>query len=203
MWKKDDVTPPTPPRPEPREKPLHNDPPKAAPAASERATIGRSITIRGEVEGDEDLLIQGRVDGSVDLKDQSVTVGREGRVKANITGRVVAVEGEVEGDLRANEQVVLRSSARVQGDITAPRVVLEDGANFRGLVDMADSSQSGVGSAKTSAPSGKAEEEKAKAEGEGSSKTTTGGSTETSSGSSGAPAGKGKDTPASAGKTAS
>ncbi len=112
---------------------------------SERATIGPSITIKGEVSGDEDLLIQGRIDGSVNLKLQSVTVGREGRVKANISGRIVTVEGEVEGDLRAQEQVILRSSARVQGDITAPRVVLEDGANFRGLVDMGESSGTAKG----------------------------------------------------------
>lgn len=110
-------------------------------ASSERATIGRSITIKGEVSGDEDLLIQGRVDGTVDLKQHSVTVGGEGKVNANITGRVVTVEGEVEGDLQAEEQVILRNSARVQGDIQAPRVVLEDGASFRGLVDMGDKSK--------------------------------------------------------------
>ncbi|MFH1763794.1 MAG: polymer-forming cytoskeletal protein [Gemmatimonadota bacterium] len=105
--------------------------------------MGPSITIRGDVSGDEDLLIQGRVEGSVDLKLKSVTVGTEGRVKANITGRVVIVEGEVEGDLKAKEQVVLRSTARVQGDITAARVVLEDGASFRGGVDMGDPSGQG------------------------------------------------------------
>lgn len=110
-------------------------------ASSERATIGRSITIKGEVSGDEDLLIQGRVDGTVDLKQHAVTVGGEGKVNANITGRVVTVEGEVEGDLQAEEQVILRNSARVQGDIQAPRVILEDGASFRGLVDMGDPSK--------------------------------------------------------------
>jgi cytoskeletal protein CcmA (bactofilin family) len=106
---------------------------------SERAAIGPSITIRGEVSGDEDLLIQGRVDGSVDLKQHTVTVGREGQVKAGISARVVTVEGKVQGDLVAEEQVILRSSARVEGDITAPRVILEDGANFRGGVDMGES----------------------------------------------------------------
>jgi len=117
------------PRPEPN---------RPAAGSSERATIGRSITIQGDVSGDEDLLIQGRVEGSVELKLQSVTVGGEGRVKADIAGRVVIVEGEVEGDLRAKEQVILRSTARVHGDISAPRVVVEDGANFRGLVDMGE-----------------------------------------------------------------
>jgi cytoskeletal protein CcmA (bactofilin family) len=106
--------------------------------SGERATIGRSITIKGEVTGDEDLLIQGRVDGSIDLKQHAITVGREGEVKANITGRIVTVEGKVEGNLSADEQVILRASATVQGDISAPRVVLEDGARFRGGVDMAD-----------------------------------------------------------------
>jgi cytoskeletal protein CcmA (bactofilin family) len=114
------------------------NPVPSKPAAGERATIGRSITIKGEVSGDEDLLIQGQVDGSVNLKQQTVTVGKEGRVKADITGRVVTVEGEVEGNLKAEEQVVLRSSARVQGDIVAPRVVLEDGGVFRGGIDMGD-----------------------------------------------------------------
>ncbi len=138
MWKKDEMEPTTPTRPGQEERAPGRESPRRAAAPAGRATIGPSITIRGEVSGDEDLLIQGRVDGSVDLKLQSVTVGSEGRVKANISGRVVTVEGAVEGDLRAQEQVILRSSARVQGDITAPRVVLEDGASFRGLVDMGE-----------------------------------------------------------------
>ena len=138
MWKKDEVTPPGPATPDFEEKPQNLPPPSPAPTHSERAVIGPSISIVGEVKGKEDLLIQGQIDGTVDLKDQSVTIGPEGRVKADITGRVVAVEGEVDGNLHAEEQVVLRSSAKVQGDITAPRVVLEDGASFRGLVDMGD-----------------------------------------------------------------
>ena len=140
MWKKEEMPIPSPqPRLDPpttpeRPTPMHT----SHHSTGERATIGRSITIKGEVTGDEDLLIQGRVDGSIDLKQHSVTVGREGEVKANITGRIVTVEGKVEGNLRADEQVILRASATVQGDISAPRVVLEDGARFRGGVDMAD-----------------------------------------------------------------
>ena len=136
MWKKDDVTPDPPSTPAPEDRTVRMGSPVPPRPGAERASIGRSITIRGEVSGDEDLLIQGRVDGSVTLPQQSVIVGKEGRVKAGITGRIVTVEGEVEGDLTAQEQVVLRSTARVRGDITAPRLVLEDGANFRGLVDM-------------------------------------------------------------------
>ena len=142
MWKKEEMQPPTPaPRMDPTpasERPAPVSSHAHHTSSSERATIGRSITIRGEVTGDEDLLIQGRVDGSVDLKQHSVTVGREGEVKANIAARVVTVEGKVEGNLTADEQVILRASATVQGDLSAPRVVLEDGARFRGGVDMGE-----------------------------------------------------------------
>jgi len=150
MWKKDEAMPTAQPSTA-RVPGLESPGPVTGPMA-EAAIIGRSITIRGEVGGDEDLLIQGNVDGSVDLQLQSVTVGREGKVKGNITGRVVTVEGEVQGDLRAQEQVILRGSAQVKGDLTAPRVVLEDGASFRGLVDMGDPSES----AKSAAVSSKA-----------------------------------------------
>ena len=115
--------------------------PQTEAVAANRATIGPSITIKGEVSGNEDLLIQGRVEGSIDLKERAVTVGPDGKVNADIDGRVVTVEGRVEGNLQALEQVILKSSARVQGDIKAPRVVLEDGASFRGMVDMGDPSQ--------------------------------------------------------------
>lgn len=113
------------------------EPPRAPvtrPAA--HATIGPSIVIKGEVSGNEDLVIQGQLDGSVKLGSNSVTVGDGGRVKADITGRIITIEGNVEGNLEAKEQIILRGTATVQGDIKAPRVVLEDGASFRGLVDM-------------------------------------------------------------------
>jgi cytoskeletal protein CcmA (bactofilin family) len=152
MWKRDEVPAPLPNEPKPERHMPHSDPPRSTPVPGERATIGRSITIKGEVSGDEDLLIQGQVDGSVDLKQQAVTVGREGKVKAHITGRMVTVEGEVQGNLKADEQVILRSSARVQGDITAPRVVLEDGATFRGGIDMGTPSTKGDRGADASSP---------------------------------------------------
>jgi len=137
MWKKDDESNPTTksssgmitaPRPT-SAKPV-------VPTTGEAATIGRSITIRGDVTGDEDLYIQGRVEGTIDLKQHNVTVGPEGRVKANIKGRMVTIEGEVDGDVRGQEQVALRSASKVNGDIIAPRVVLEDGATFLGNIDM-------------------------------------------------------------------
>lgn len=161
--------------------PAATPPAPSHPAATgHAATIGPSITINGEVSGDEDLLIQGRIDGSVHLGDHAVTVGSEGRVKADITGRIVTVEGEVEGDLRAEEQIILRRAARVEGDITAPRVVLEDGARFRGLVDMGEGDK-GKGSDPSTSPE--------KKKGEASSS----GSTDSSSRSSGGKGGRGKE----------
>jgi len=138
MWKKEEGDPPRPSTPTPTEARRESKAPPPRGESSERAVIGRSISIKGDVTGDEDLMIQGQVDGSVDLKKNALTIGGDGRVKANLQARVITVEGEVEGDLKAKEQVILRSSAQVQGDLTAPRVVLEDGATFRGLVDMGD-----------------------------------------------------------------
>lgn len=140
MWKKDEdqagttntgPTMATPPR-----TPGASDP-------SRRAVIGPSISIKGDVTGSEDLLIEGVVDGSVSLGKHAVGVGPEGRVQAAIVGRVITVEGQVEGNLEAQEQIVLRGTANVLGDIKAPRVVLEDGATFRGLVDMGAPARSG------------------------------------------------------------
>ena len=100
------------------------------------ATIGPSIKIKGDVSGDEDLLIQGKIEGKVKLGKHNVTIGSDGHVKADVHGRIVVVEGQVEGDLHAKEQIVLRHSARVEGSIAAPRVTLEDGAVFRGGIEM-------------------------------------------------------------------
>jgi cytoskeletal protein CcmA (bactofilin family) len=106
------------------------------------ATIGPSITIRGDVTGNEDLVIQGQIEGTVTLKQHNVVVGPEGKVRAGIHGRSVTVEGDVVGDLQGDEQVVLRASANVQGNIQAPRVTLEDGARFRGGIEMGEGPKS-------------------------------------------------------------
>lgn len=103
---------------------------------TERAAIGPSIFIKGDLSGEEDLLIEGRVEGLVDLKQNNVTVGKSGRVKADIKGRVVTIEGEVDGNVYAKEQAVLRQSGTIRGNISAPRVVLEDGSRFKGSIDM-------------------------------------------------------------------
>jgi cytoskeletal protein CcmA (bactofilin family) len=105
--------------------------------------IGPSISLKGDVTGDEDLMIQGRIEGKVKLTKHNVTIGPEGRVKADVHGRTVVVEGQVEGDLRGEEQIILRRTAKVEGSITAPRVTLEDGAVFRGGIEMDSAGKEG------------------------------------------------------------
>ena len=98
--------------------------------------IGSSIVIKGTVTGDEDLTIEGKVEGTIDLKSNVVSVGPSGRVKADINAKIVNIEGEVAGDISGNEKVVISKSGNVKGNIVAPRVTLEDGAIFKGSIDM-------------------------------------------------------------------
>jgi cytoskeletal protein CcmA (bactofilin family) len=100
------------------------------------AAVGASIAIVGDITGGEDLTILGRVEGKVDLPQHVVTVGQSGRVKADIHARVVSVAGEVRGNLIAGEQILIRKTATMLGNLTAPRVGLEDGCSFRGSVEM-------------------------------------------------------------------
>lgn len=104
-------------------------------SSDSRATIGPSISIRGEVTGSEDLLIEGNIEGAVDLKDNTVTVGKGAKVNASITGNVIHVEGTVTGDLYGAEQVVVHGTGCVRGNIASPRLILEDGARLKGSID--------------------------------------------------------------------
>ncbi len=148
VWKKSDdppahhpePTPAVPPRPA---APAPSPAQAAAPGGSheppkrmDRATIGASIFIKGDLSGEEDLVIEGRVEGKVDLKQNNVTVGKNGKVKADVWGRVVTIEGEVTGNVFAREQAILRQSGAINGNIQAPRVILEDGSRFKGSIDM-------------------------------------------------------------------
>ena len=98
--------------------------------------IGPSIVIKGTVSGDEDLVIQGKVEGTIDLGKNEVTVGESGRVSADITAKTVRIDGEVTGDVSGGEKVIISKSGNVRGNIVAPRVTLEDGAVFKGSIDM-------------------------------------------------------------------
>lgn len=101
-----------------------------------QAMIGSSIHVDGTLRGEEDLLIEGKVKGTVELKKNSVTIGAKGEVTADIYAHTIVVEGRMEGQLVAADRVVIRKSAQVSGSIAAPRVSLEDGARFNGSIDM-------------------------------------------------------------------
>ena len=98
--------------------------------------IGASIHIKGDVTGDEDLIIQGHVDGTVNLKGHNVTISKSAKVKANIEANQIIVEGELSGDMNGDEKVIIRETGNVYGNIVAPRVTLEDGALFKGSIEM-------------------------------------------------------------------
>lgn len=100
------------------------------------AVVGSKITFKGELSGDEDLLIQGYVEGTITLKGNQLTIGRLGKVKANITAKSIIVDGHVEGDMVAEEHIAINAQSLVKGNISAERVTLEDGAKFRGSIDM-------------------------------------------------------------------
>lgn len=117
------------------------EPAVAAPAAmtqtaGKAAVIGAGIKINGEISGNENLLIEGRVDGKVSLSGNDVTIGKTGQVMADVKAKNIRVAGEVSGDLDAKERVVISGTGKVRGNVVAPRVVLEDGAIFKGSIDM-------------------------------------------------------------------
>jgi cytoskeletal protein CcmA (bactofilin family) len=100
------------------------------------AMIGPSIKIKGEVTGDEDLVVQGRVEGTIDLGDREVSVGESGQVFAEVKAKVIRIDGEVTGNITATDIVMISKLGNVRGNIVAPRVTLEDGARFKGSIDM-------------------------------------------------------------------
>ena len=115
-----------------------NNPPSASPPArpDRQAILGPSITIKGSLSGEEDLLIEGHVEGEITFKQHAVTVGKRGRVDADLFCKSIFIEGEVHGNLYGEDLVVVRKSAHVKGNAVAPRVSLEDGSQFHGAIDM-------------------------------------------------------------------
>jgi len=115
----------------------------------ESATIGKSLVIRGEITGTDSLILEGRVEGSIHLEGNRVTVGRNGRATANITAREVVVMGKVRGNITATDRLDIRAEGGVVGDLSAPRMSIEDGAFFKGGIDIRqpDSRHSGGKSA--------------------------------------------------------
>ena len=108
----------------------------------EHATIGSTISIKGDLSGEEDLLIEGKLEGKIECHSHSVTIGKNGRIKGDIYGKIITVEGNVEGNLYGDEQLSIRQTGTVRGNIVSPRVALEDGANFKGSIDMSHKDKS-------------------------------------------------------------
>jgi cytoskeletal protein CcmA (bactofilin family) len=106
------------------------------------ATIGKSVQIRGEVKGSEDLLVDGLVEGSITMSDSRLTIGANATVQANVAARDVVVLGKLNGDINASGRVELRSGCQVKGDLRAGRLSIEENAVFSGKVDLVQSSAS-------------------------------------------------------------
>ncbi|HEY0795098.1 MAG TPA: polymer-forming cytoskeletal protein [Acidisarcina sp.] len=111
-------------------------PTTAAAANTEQATIGKSLVVKGEVTGSESLYVDGKVDGTINLPGNRVTVGRNGQVSANITAREVVVLGKVRGNINASDRLDIRSEGSLTGDVIAQRISIEDGAFFKGGIDI-------------------------------------------------------------------
>ena len=105
-------------------------------APTDQATIGKSLIVKGEVAGSESLYIDGRVEGSINLPGNRVTVGRNGQISANVTAREVVVLGKVRGNINASDRVDIRSEGSLTGDVVAQRISIEDGAFFKGGIDI-------------------------------------------------------------------
>src|SRR5512132_996798 len=156
MWKRDE-----PAKPNTPSGPAAGSQPPSAPPAAEAApgrtasephrgqersavNIGKSVVIKGELNGSEDLTIEGQVEGKIELRDHVLTIGPNGRIKAQVFSKAVVVLGKVSGNVSASEKVDIRETGSVEGDIVAPRVAIADGAYFRGSIDMQRSAKAEV-----------------------------------------------------------
>jgi cytoskeletal protein CcmA (bactofilin family) len=151
MWKRDDAVKPTPPGSAPagnvQSQTNQNVNPAPAPEPVRSSdslrgmekgpvNIGKSVVIKGELTGSEDLTIEGHVEGKIELRQNVLTIGPNGKIKAQVFAKSVVILGEVTGNVTASEKVDLRDNGSVDGDIAAPRVAIAEGAHFRGSIDM-------------------------------------------------------------------
>jgi cytoskeletal protein CcmA (bactofilin family) len=107
-----------------------------APQTGEGANIGKSVVIKGELSGSEDLYVDGNVEGKIELRNHRLTVGPNGNVKADVSAKAVVIQGKLDGTVNASERVELRKSAVVTGDVTAQRIAVEEGAFLKGKVEV-------------------------------------------------------------------
>jgi cytoskeletal protein CcmA (bactofilin family) len=120
----------------------HKETPKASdPHRADVGHIGKSVQIKGELTGSEDLYLDGSIEGTVDLRDHSLIIGPNGKIKAGISARDLVVHGRVEGNITATGRVELRKSCTLIGDVSTQRIVIEDGAFFKGAIDIKENTQ--------------------------------------------------------------
>jgi cytoskeletal protein CcmA (bactofilin family) len=142
MWKPNQSEPVrSMPNPEPQAVPVHSVPaaePAARPAtpAGDQAVISKGVFVKGEISGTESMFIDGKVEGSISLPGNRVTVGRNGQVSANVTARELIVMGKVRGNVSASDRVDIRAEGALNGDVSAARISIEDGAFFKGGIDI-------------------------------------------------------------------
>jgi cytoskeletal protein CcmA (bactofilin family) len=147
MWKRDEAVNPASGQPATPAAPTAPQQQASAPVAAQQpetrrqierdvVNIGKSVVIKGELNGSEDLTIEGHVEGKIELKDHVLTIGPNGKIKAEVYAKSVIVLGEVHGNVLATEKVDIRDGGSVDGDIVSPRVAIAEGAHFRGSVDM-------------------------------------------------------------------
>src|SRR5262245_43834879 len=146
MWKRDEAvkptgtaTPATPAAPAQQTQasaPSQPEPRRQQMMERDVVNIGKSVVIKGELNGSEDLTVEGHVEGKIELRDHVLTIGPNGKIKAQVFAKAVIVLGEVNGNVTASEKVDIRDGASVDGDIISPRVAIAEGAHFRGSVDM-------------------------------------------------------------------
>jgi cytoskeletal protein CcmA (bactofilin family) len=108
----------------------------SAPLSADLAQIGKSVVVKGDLSGSEDLYVEGQIEGSISLKNNSLTVGPHGQIKASVEAKGVIVQGKLEGNVQASDRVELRKSAVMTGDITTQRIAIEEGAYLKGKVDI-------------------------------------------------------------------
>ncbi len=143
MWKRDEAVRPAsgpPAAPQPTTQTAASPAPRQdagqAKPMEHTVNIGKSVVIKGELNGSEDLTIEGQVEGTIQLRDHVLTIGANGKIKAQVFAKAVIIQGEVVGNVTASERVEIKDNGSVDGDIVSPRVAIAEGAHFRGSVDM-------------------------------------------------------------------
>lgn len=138
LWQKDqESSSPTTSAPSPSNAPTPTPTRTEHARSGKPATIGQSVQIKGELTGQEDLIIDGKIDGKIFVEGHHLTIGPNGHINADVHAKSVQINGEVTGNITADDKVEISPSGSVHGDITAPRVALADGSSFKGSIDMA------------------------------------------------------------------